>query len=483
MVGGLATSGYRNSLALYNTLAGLKNTNVLDDGPLTLAASTLTVTNNLMLFPTSVFNYTLGTNAATVAVLGNLALGGTNNLSAGPGFTNGTYTLMTYTGSLSGNNPVLGSAPTNFSYSFNTSTAGQVQLVVAPPMAPPAGISFSDTFGASTVNAPVPAPPTATTASYEILSGIPWSPTPAIAPGDLRFGIGGTSSGVVEAQAVFAAPPVTLVNAGDFIQLSVTFTDTAGILSQIGHWAFGLFNSGGGAPLGGGLNGTLSAAYSTAATGGARNWQGYVAQIAYTGGTSGFYDRKPQTGTANNNQDLAAVGTSQGYGNPVAALVGTASTAPSVTLTVGSQYTEVLTCTLTNAGALQLQSQLYAGSGTNGARLSTMSATTGPTPLTTAFDGLAIGGRAEGNTPSQIDVNSISVVGQTSPPPALGCTFAGPTLTLNWPANYLGWLLQSNSAGLATTNWSIVPGSGSATSFSIPVNAALTNVFYRLVAP
>lgn len=59
-------------------------------------------------------------------------LGGTNNISAGPGFTNGTYTLMTYTGTLTGALPTLGTTPAGYTYALNTNTAGQVNLVITP---------------------------------------------------------------------------------------------------------------------------------------------------------------------------------------------------------------------------------------------------------------------------------------------------------------------------------------------------------------
>jgi len=138
---GLTTNGYGNSLSFYNARGSLKNTNALDDGPLTLSASTFTVSNNLVLAPTATLNYFLGTNAATLAVIGDLALGGTNNIFPGEGFTNGTYTLMTYTGGLSGSLPALGSVPLGFSFVFDTGTAGQVKLLVtsnllAAPSAP-----------------------------------------------------------------------------------------------------------------------------------------------------------------------------------------------------------------------------------------------------------------------------------------------------------------------------------------------------------
>lgn len=115
---GVTTNGYGNSLQFYNALGTLKNTNAFDDGPLTLAASTFAVSNNLALRPTTVLNYFLGTNTTRLTVAGNLVLGGTNNIYAGPGFTNGVYTLATMTGSESGTLPVLGASPANYNCSL-----------------------------------------------------------------------------------------------------------------------------------------------------------------------------------------------------------------------------------------------------------------------------------------------------------------------------------------------------------------------------
>jgi phage baseplate assembly protein gpV len=130
---GLTTNGYENALSLYNTRASLQNTNVFNAGPLTIGAGTLTVSNNLTLFPATVLNYVLGTNAARVAVTGNLTLGGTVNVGGGSGFTNGTYTLLTYAGTLTGTLPALGVTPGGYNYAFDTSITGQVNLVVSLP--------------------------------------------------------------------------------------------------------------------------------------------------------------------------------------------------------------------------------------------------------------------------------------------------------------------------------------------------------------
>jgi hypothetical protein len=128
---GLATNSLFNSLSLYSSQASLKNTNVFDGGPLTLGASTLTVSNNLNLSAAAQLTFTLGTSAATLTVRSNLVLSGTVNLTAGPGFTNGIYTLFTYGNGLNWGSPTLGTAPGgNYTYSFDTNTPGQVRVSV-----------------------------------------------------------------------------------------------------------------------------------------------------------------------------------------------------------------------------------------------------------------------------------------------------------------------------------------------------------------
>jgi polygalacturonase len=134
-VDGVSTNTIGNSLGFYNGQFALKNTNALDVLPvLGLSASTFTISNHVDLDATSQFNYTLGTAPATLVVRSNLALAGTINVSAGAGFTNATYTLMTYSaGGLKWNSPALGVKPAGYNYSFDTNTAGQLKLVVMLP--------------------------------------------------------------------------------------------------------------------------------------------------------------------------------------------------------------------------------------------------------------------------------------------------------------------------------------------------------------
>ena len=58
----------------------------------------------------------------------------------------------------------------------------------------------------------------------------------------------------------------------------------------------------------------------------------------------------------------------------------------------------------------------------------------------------------------------------------------GRTLNLSWPADYLGWSLQTNSLGLANpNNWFPYPGSTSLTNVVIPIDSKQPEVFYRLM--
>ncbi len=136
---GLATSLTNNVLAFFNASARMAHTNALGPAPfLTLSASTLTVSTNLNLGGASTLNFGLGTNATQIAVTGNLTLGGTLNISDGGGFTNTTYKLFTYGGTLTYNTVTVNSTPnTSFMYTVSTNTVGQVNLVVAGNAPPP----------------------------------------------------------------------------------------------------------------------------------------------------------------------------------------------------------------------------------------------------------------------------------------------------------------------------------------------------------
>jgi autotransporter-associated beta strand protein len=66
----------------------------------------------------------------------------------------------------------------------------------------------------------------------------------------------------------------------------------------------------------------------------------------------------------------------------------------------------------------------------------------------------------------------------------IAMSVTGNRLTLTWPTNYLGWALQSNSAGIEIGgDWFTVPGSAGTNRFQITINPSITNVFYRMESP
>jgi polygalacturonase len=128
-----------NSLAFYNAPASCSDSSLFDANPITLAGSLLSDTTSLTLPGSTPVNFTLGTNAATVNVTGNLTLNSTLNIASGGGFTATNYTLFTYTGTLSGQ-PVLGATPAGYegyTYSLSTNAAANKVLFEVSPPSPP----------------------------------------------------------------------------------------------------------------------------------------------------------------------------------------------------------------------------------------------------------------------------------------------------------------------------------------------------------
>jgi len=84
-----------------------------------------------------------------------------------------------------------------------------------------------------------------------------------------------------------------------------------------------------------------------------------------------------------------------------------------------------------------------------------------------------------------VDVPPISawLLNPVVTPPVIASSLNVNQLTLSWATNYAGWLLQSNSAGLTTTNWFTVPGSSNTNRIVITIQPGQPNVFYRLAVP
>jgi hypothetical protein len=141
-------------------------------------------------------------------------------------------------------------------------------LIGAPQVSKAATFFTEDFAHGSTLNQP-PVNPTATSTSYELASSKSWSPAPALTSGDLKFGIASTTSGSIEAEALFTNSPIALVVEGDYVEMTITFTNTGGLLTGAGALGFGLYSSGHAFPVSGGLNATAVSSQTANATGGA----------------------------------------------------------------------------------------------------------------------------------------------------------------------------------------------------------------------
>jgi fibronectin-binding autotransporter adhesin len=146
--------------------------------------------------------------------------------------------------------------------------------------------------------------------------------------------------------------------------------------------------------------------------------------------------------------------------------------------------------TVVNAGTLELvQPSLAAGSTvyvTNGALLQLDFA------ITNRVSGLVLNGvsQAQGVYSSTTSPSFISGLGSllvgpstASNPTNISFSVSGGTMSLSWPADHLGWILQRDTNSLNAPIWIDVPGSESSTSNNVTINPAIPNAFYRLRHP
>ena len=340
---------------------------------------------------------------------------------------------------------------------------------------------FSDNFSTSTLNSLSPAAPTTNSTAYHLFSSKSYSPTPTISVNGLKFGIASTSSGHIETHALFTTTPIALTNVNDFIELTVTFTNTVGLFTTNCHIGLGMYNSGGVAPIAGGMQSTAVSG-TTGVTGGAQGWQGYVARFAYSGGSHRIATRPAQTITTGNNQDLVTEGSSsQSYTSGV----NLSTAASTFTQSAGSQLTKTLRYTLSAANSLLIESRLYSGSDTNGPLLVSQSVTaSGANFLTNSFDALCVGWRFASTNfgGSVMDIESITVntsfpIGGGGGP---GNTVAGLYFSQQ-PSNAIAaatispvvTVVATNSIGVPVTNTSIAL---SLISGSAPLNGTLSQL-------
>ncbi len=122
-----------------NRSVNISNGGILSAGDINAAGlsqvGTLTLNSGLTLNNNSILSFDLANSLSPsdlVAITGNLTLDGVINITALSGFGEGTYTLFSYTGTLVDNGLLLGTVPNTFTYSFDTTQAGLVRLMVVP---------------------------------------------------------------------------------------------------------------------------------------------------------------------------------------------------------------------------------------------------------------------------------------------------------------------------------------------------------------
>jgi hypothetical protein len=68
----------------------------------------------------------------------------------------------------------------------------------------------------------------------------------------------------------------------------------------------------------------------------------------------------------------------------------------------------------------------------------------------------------------------------TDNPTNITASVSSNTLTIAWPADHIGWILQAQTNGLSSGQWFDLPRSDVVNAVVIPINPANTSVFYRL---
>lgn len=373
-------------------------------------------------------------------------------------------------------------------------------IVAALPLASIANTIFSDNFtSGSTVQSMSPITPTANATTYQYFQQGSNPTNPVIAAHDLRLIAKSANSSISEVQALFTTTPVTLATVGDYIELTIVFTNTKGIFPALGTNTLniGLFNSGGVKPVQGvRLDSTGSG------TGGAVGWIGYVGRIVSPNGpTASIYTRPAQgLGITNPNQSQDALfngaSSSSTYNNPQGATIATTTTQFAAGLNVGSTYTLDFQIALTATGTLTISNAIYSGNAVNPANLlfSTIHKATDTNVVTSSLDALALGWRYNYSTQasSSIDISQITVTASIassgiSPFNITSIQVPAPgSAIITWDSvDGQSYQVQSTDA-LNPVNWktnATVSGTGSSTSYTdTPISLSVTQRYYRVGA-
>jgi len=349
---------------------------------------------------------------------------------------------------------------------------------------------FTDNFsnGSTTNQVSIPGGTTnASSTSYDIASVKNGLLDSFIQPNDLRLTLSTTtSSGFLEAQALFTTNPFELNASGDYIDIAIVFTNTAGTVLEptvsSALW-LGLYSSGDNpgtetnVPVSGDQLGNAGLNVSaTFFAGNCQPWQGYVAQITPGGGNLATRPAQQVSGNNSVNQELLApAGITGDYQHPNGTQLHNVSgtTAPAVgSLLTNVAYTMDMRITVVGNAFLIVSNALYQGNSTAGTLLYSQigwADTSNSTFIASSFDGMAVGIRASGspNTDPLMDISSISITGVSTPvtgPPTIltqpspvevatngSCAFfvtdAGDQVTYQWHRNNTNLLNSGNISG------------------------------------
>jgi hypothetical protein len=90
------------------------------------------------------------------------------------------------------------------------------------------------------------------------------------------------------------------------------------------------------------------------------------------------------------------------------------------------------------------------------------------------------------NSSAASDSSTSDSVSATAPQPATGIlnlSLDQNTLKLVWPANHIGWILQTQTNPGINSPWFPIPGSSLTNRLDLTLDRANTSVFFRLIAP
>jgi autotransporter-associated beta strand protein len=91
---------------------------------------------------------------------------------------------------------------------------------------------------------------------------------------------------------------------------------------------------------------------------------------------------------------------------------------------------------------------------------------------------------ANTSSPYLAGSGSLQVAPIATNPPTITAVVTHGTLSLSWPADHEGWIVQSNSVSLSVSfDWQDIPATANGTNYSTTINSGQPQVYYRLRYP